>query len=264
MIFNLNWNYVEDGNGFGFAQRLASGSNTIMYHPNESTFRTLIERKKEDIRTVVIMDTLYISGVIGSKNPIVTDTYAQAMAGTYGNTANWQIKCPKFSPLSGSAYTYATNAQDNTKMPIYRLADIKLLKAEALAMKSTPDLQGAIDIVNEIRTRAGYTVKALLVDYNTPDKVLNLIIDERRLEFWGEGKAWFDLVRNDKVKEYLDPVYTAYDPVKFPEGVGFQIGVAKPSPTYIGGYGRMLWPLNQDVFKKNPLMIGQQNLPYDE
>ena len=35
MIFNLFWNYEEDSNGFGYAQELASGSNTIRYHPDK-------------------------------------------------------------------------------------------------------------------------------------------------------------------------------------------------------------------------------------
>ncbi|HET9570747.1 MAG TPA: RagB/SusD family nutrient uptake outer membrane protein [Bacteroidales bacterium] len=265
MIFNLSWSYEEDGNGFGYAQRIASGSNTIMYHPSEAIFRTLVERKKEDIRTIAIMDTLWLSTFI-NPTEMTTETYASAYAGTYGNAAGFQIKCPKFVPYLATAnsgkggYAYANNGEDNTKMPIYRLADILLLKAEALTLKTTPDLAGAIKIVNDIRTRAGYTKLANIVDYPTSDTILNLILDERRIELWAEGKIWFDLVRNDKVKEYLDPIYKAADPLS----AGFVIGVEKPSPDFVGGYGRMLWPLNQDVFKKNPEMKGKQNQPYDE
>ena len=38
-------------------------------------------------------------------------------------------------------------------MPIYRIADILLLKAEALVLGTNKDYQGAIDIVNQIRKR---------------------------------------------------------------------------------------------------------------
>lgn len=41
-------------------------------------------------------------------------------------------------------------------MPIYRLADILLLKAEALVLGTHKDYQGAINIVNQIRERAGW------------------------------------------------------------------------------------------------------------
>ena len=138
-----------------------------------------------------------------------------------------------------------------------------LLKAEALALKSNPDLQGTIDIVNTIRERAGWTRKATLAEYNTANKVVNLIIDERTIEFWAEGKHWFDLVRNNKVKEYLDDYINEFYSESATKVDGFETGVSTPSNP-IGGYGKILWPLYQDVFRKNPKMSGQQNPPYTE
>ena len=93
--------------------------------------------------------------------------------------------------------------------------------------------------------------------------LIKLIIDERTIELWAEGKRWFDLVRNDMVKEYLDPYLQNEDlgDQRIPEG--FVIGAEKEA-NQIGGYGRILWPLNQDVFRKNPSMRGQQNKPYEE
>ena len=148
-------------------------------------------------------------------------------------------------------------------MPIYRLADILLLKAEALVLGTHKDYQGAINIVNQIRERAGWENTAVLEDYPTEKDLIKLIIDERTIEFWAEGKRWFDLVRNDMVKEYLDPYLQNEDlgDQRIPEG--FVIGAEKEA-NQIGGYGRILWPLNQDVFRKNPSMRGQQNKPYEE
>lgn len=95
----------------------------------------------------------------------------------------------------------------------YRYADILLMKAEALIMSG--DIQGGYDIiVNEIRTRAGYsalTSPALpAVEYDA----LKLLLDERQREFVGEGKRWFDILRiakrNDyKYKDYLLEVLLA-------------------------------------------------------
>lgn len=272
MIFNLFWNYVEDNKGFGYSQRVASGSNTIQYHPTKEVFNELISRKYEnDCRVTMVLDTLWISQRIagyGIKS-ITDETYDNFYANQYGNPAEFQIKCPKFAEYSPTAidkkfpgYIYPKNAEDNTRMPIYRYADILLLKAEALALGSKPDLQGAINIVNNIRQRAGWTRIATLEQYNTADKVVKLIIDERTIEFWVEGKHWFDLVRNNKVKEYLDPYLKNLDE-DYAEEEGFVIGVETPANP-IGGYGRILWPLNQDVFKKNPNMAGKQNVPYTE
>ena len=54
-----------------------------------------------------------------------------------------------------------------------------------------------------------------------------MIIDERTIELWAEGKRWFDLVRNDMVKEYLDPYLQNEDlgDQRIPEG--FVIGAEK-------------------------------------
>ena len=268
MIFNLFWNYEEDSNGFGYAQELASGSNTIRYHPTKAYYKELVSRKREDNRVTMIMDTFAISYFI-TPDEMIDESYEKAMNGDYGNAANFQIKCPKFTEYGATAndgrpgYSYVANGSCSTHMPIYRLADILLLKAEALVLGTHKDYQGAINIVNQIRERAGWENTAVLEDYPTEIDLIKLIIDERTIELWAEGKRWFDLVRNDMVKEYLDPYLQNEDlgDQRIPEG--FVIGAEKEA-NQIGGYGRILWPLNQDVFRKNPSMRGQQNKPYEE
>ena len=42
----------------------------------------------------------------------------------------------------------------NSSIIKYRYADVLLLKAEALIMQDTPDLEGAADIIEEVRDRA--------------------------------------------------------------------------------------------------------------
>lgn len=269
MIFNLYWSSSEDGGGFGYAQEIASGSNTIRYHPTKAMFQELVRRKKEDMRVNLVMDTFAISYFI-TPDEIAEDSYERAYSGNYGNIANFLIKCPKFTEYGSTAndnrpgYVYQANGDCSTHMPVYRLADILLLKAEALVLGTTKDYQGAIDIVNRIRKRARWSNEAVLANYPTEKDIIKLIIDERTVELWGEGKRWFDLVRNDLVKEYLDPYLQNPDLGEFTNPDGFVVGAEKPSPNHIGGYGKILWPLNQDVFRKNPAMSGQQNKPYEE
>ena len=138
MIFNLYWDYAEDGGGFGYATRIASGSNTIQYHPSKEIFNELIGRKYEgDSRIILVMDTLWVSYNVKDYGvtSINEETYDNFYAEAYGNPASFQVKCPKFAVYSSTAndgfggYTYAKNGEDNTRMPIYRLADIFLIKA---------------------------------------------------------------------------------------------------------------------------------------
>jgi len=70
-----------------------------------------------------------------------------------------------------------------------RLADILLLKAEALVQKN--DINGAMMLVNQVRARVKLAPKTATdaTDAN------NIIYTERRLELAFEGQRWFDLVR---------------------------------------------------------------------
>lgn len=93
----------------------------------------------------------------------------------------------------------------NSSIIKYRYADVLLLKAEALIMQETPDLEGAADIVDEIRERAGleelpYSVRS------SQEAMLDALLKERRLELAFEGQRWFDLVRLDKVEEVMNSV----------------------------------------------------------
>ncbi|MDN3669441.1 RagB/SusD family nutrient uptake outer membrane protein [Echinicola jeungdonensis] len=72
--------------------------------------------------------------------------------------------------------------------PVIRYSDILLMKAEALSQSGGSQLE--IDaLVNQVRSRAGYTLPLVLVSYEQ-------IMEERRREFIGEGLRWHDLVRS--------------------------------------------------------------------
>ena len=98
-------------------------------------------------------------------------------------------------------YVNKFNWQDgiaNVSSPvILRLAEMYLNRAEANAKLG--NLQEAIDDVNIIRRRAGlsgsefYTVD----DLKGRGSVLNVVLEERRLEFFFEGQRPFDLYRNN-------------------------------------------------------------------
>ena len=88
---------------------------------------------------------------------------------------------------------------------IYRVSEVMLMKAEALVMRqlgtNTEDNAAALELVNKIRHRTN------LLDADaspTSDlaTILDIIINERLMEFVGEGKAWYDLLR---VGRYTDP-----------------------------------------------------------
>lgn len=80
---------------------------------------------------------------------------------------------------------------------LLRLADIILLKAEALYYLNQGDL--GRDLLNQIRNRAG------LDDTEASDSMLiHAILKERRLELAFEGQRWDDLVRSNIVVETMN------------------------------------------------------------
>ena len=79
----------------------------------------------------------------------------------------------------------------DNNLHLYRYAEV-LLNAAELGME-TGDAS-AQSWFDEVRRRAGLSSKALTLDN---------LIDERRLEFVGEGKRYFDLVRSGKAASVL-------------------------------------------------------------
>lgn len=87
-----------------------------------------------------------------------------------------------------------------------RYADILLLKAEALILKASPDLNAAANIIDEIRTRAGLTQLPSAIR-NNKESMQEALLKERRLELAFEGQRWYDLRRLNKVEEVMNAVY---------------------------------------------------------
>lgn len=85
---------------------------------------------------------------------------------------------------------------------LYRYADVILSKAEAIANKNGAPNQEAIDLVNQIRNRAGLD-DIELADYADIDSFNEMILVERSHEYWCEnGQYRSDLIRHGKFVEH--------------------------------------------------------------
>ena len=84
----------------------------------------------------------------------------------------------------------------NNNLRVYRYAET-LLNAAELLLKTNGSISEAAGYVNEVRARAG------LVAVNGVDE--DIILNERRHEFMGEGKRYFDLVRTGRAASVLTP-----------------------------------------------------------
>lgn len=116
---------------------------------------------------------------------------------------------------------------------LFRLADIMLLRAEALTKKGgAQNIADALFLLNKIRTRAGLT------SYNTEAEAIaaygdleSAILHERSIELCFEGHRWFDLVRTGKAISTMKPLNGLSDEKN------------------------LVWPVSTTSLQKNPNLV---------
>lgn len=259
-IFNLFWESLEFGGGHGYSSRFGVSGNTNPYRVRASIFDTLLQRRNEfgaanDGRFWNCFDTVEYKSQA---------SWTAAASPACGKFMPWDPNATGITSANRGAFRYASGAECNVKMPVYRFADILLLRAEAYAHLNQHQL--ALDIVNKIRARVGYPIKAVLSDYTGGDLtegVERTILRERQIELLCEGKRWFDLCRIGKLqldnegywylREVMNPLLTR------PNQNQFINNASSPN-----GMGKILFPVSTAAFNANISLNGDQNPPYDQ
>jgi hypothetical protein len=104
------------------------------------------------------------------------------------NKVTWMKKFASFSVDPSRQWNEYNAYFAEANIPVFRFTDIKLLLAEAYVKNNNAG--GALTIVDEIRSRAG------LLPYAGSD-LLEEVLQQRTSELIGEGKIFFDYVRNN-------------------------------------------------------------------
>ncbi|HEY0273007.1 MAG TPA: RagB/SusD family nutrient uptake outer membrane protein [Chitinophaga sp.] len=131
----------------------------------------------------------------------------------------------KYSNIS---YVSTSDMRLSNNLPIFRLADILLLRAEALsALGRGPE---ALPLLNKVRNRAGLDDNDGSGDLDTD------ILEERLRELYFEGQSYYDLVRTKKLTTYNE---------HFPSS---QFGNGSPAAGW-------LWPVDPNMFKDDPTLV---------
>lgn len=102
-------------------------------------------------------------------------------------------------------YNIAQTNEGDNDWPVLRLADVKLMYAEAL--NNNGKTTQAIPQINDIRQRAGLPAVASTL---TPVDTQLAIEKERRVELCFEGHRWHDLIRWGKDQSVLNAFRTRY------------------------------------------------------
>ncbi len=129
------------------------------------------------------------------KEATVWDVTGFTYTERYQDTHYWLKKYRPYSENNKDCPS-SKNLNYNNNKRIYRYAEC-LLNAAELLLATGGSSSEATGYLNQVRNRAG------LNSMNTCS--LDNIIDERHLEFCGEGKRYFDLVRTGKAATVLVP-----------------------------------------------------------
>lgn len=104
--------------------------------------------------------------------------------------------CLKYPPQGGKSY-------EDANIPVFRMSELYLNAAEAAVKQN--DITNARKYLAPIYARTGNSLDEIA----DGDINLDLVLEQRRIEFWGEGQRFFDLMRNNKKvirTDYLEDV----------------------------------------------------------
>jgi hypothetical protein len=183
----------------------------------------------------------------------------------------YDIRSEKFSYSSagniwkhiGQTRTTGYDKNSYTNWIFYRLADVILMKAEALTQQAIKEgnnqskLLEAKALLDQIRTRANATETTDLFYRQTGDidgKTLErAILFERARELAFEGKRWFDVLRHARRDNYGSENLKYLEEMSmictFPEKVGTL------QNKWLTAFGSHYLPINDDELKRNSKLI---------
>lgn len=162
------------------------------------------------------------------------------------NSEIWKYMGIEIDELTIAGSYRNTSTQDDQNFIIYRLADLILMKAEAYVMLG--DYEQALTLIKRIRDRAD--IEDNLSAAPSELEMLHLILEERSMELFAEGKRWFDLLRvarrdNFKYKDYLIQHVLQVIPLS-------SQAIASSKLSDVNSY---YLPIHEDELNSNPLLV---------
>ncbi len=177
--------------------------------------------------------------------------------GTNPQNSNTEGYLPFKFRIGGKEGLSTVRSYKDANWILYRMADVLLMKAEALIWKgSEQNFAQALELINRVRTRARVPILNVETNAVTQDKMLEYLLQERDLEFAAEGKRWYDLLRFGKSQDYKykDQFINLIVENNTTVSASWIRSVLKNSDAWY-------LPINQDEIDRNPAL--KQNPYYD-
>lgn len=185
-IFELNWDGNTYGQNGGPSSMFTASSNPTYEYSSQ------MAEEFENDELAVISDKSAIRDFFGG---------VISVGDNADNAKNciWKYKMGDVDNTN----IEAIRINNDANWIMYRMADVMLMKAEALIWKGKDNWQEAIDIINKIRTRANLTKRVIVLEEEDEASMMeNYLLPERNIELAAEGKRWYDLLRYGKSKNF--------------------------------------------------------------
>lgn len=145
-------------------------------------------------------------------------------------------------------YAMINSKSSSLNFPVFRLAEVYLIAAEALLKQATPNPDKARNYVAEVRKRA-FTVNGILNDnYSLPDPItIDDVLTERLHELPLELKVWDDIRRT-----HLYPQLQSDNSLKWVDISTAETYNKRDNKTFKNNLHMLLWPIPQSAMERNP------------
>lgn len=205
--------YLYQGNYQKAMENADLGLKTynFLYDFNTIMIRTVGNSQYNYFDATVVVNAWYDKELICQKETcMVSGTYNKSYIFSDAQTVNSLFDTNndlrffvKFGGLSGSSYSYSECTRRWTTLQYYPMVgvtvpELYLTRAECLArLGGTANLAAAVADLNQLRVTRYITgtYQNLVAANLTKEQIIQITIDERRREFFGNGLRWFDLKR---------------------------------------------------------------------
>ena len=184
-ILELNWDYSTNQQSNNFASLFTpTGSPALRPTPQATE---LMKTETRELKAAGATED-------GRMGRMLLATYVP----DNGQVAAWDVSNQyyiwKYYGTDVPDITGGARVHQDANFIIYRVAEIMLMKAQALTMKGQASWQEAVNIVNRIRNRAALPNLDIAVSELDELTLLEEILNQKELEFMAEGKRWYDLL----------------------------------------------------------------------
>jgi len=244
-------NAVLESGRVGLIEGVVNGKNHwfTMFNPgnsNEGIFEIQFDYTKSQTNNFL--------SIFGSANNWVISQYgvrlfqenSEDIRGVGASYSNSDYKLWKYIGAEGG--TTVARPQSDQNWIVYRLADVYLMKAEALIMKGESYFPAALELIEAVRSRA--KISRPLTISESQIEMLDILLQERAREFVGEGKRWYDLLRIAKRNSYEYKEYLISEVLQ-----GISGGSAPVIRSILLNENSHYLPIHQDEIKFNRLLV---------